>query len=194
MKGNRKFRQMRNDDSAVANVVGTAIMLSIMVPIVGSVSFTFTNMMYQQREMMGAQTVMMQNFTEYMKGFKFNQGPSGNNSTTPYVEYEFDETTQQWNFYYCQGHEYNWVKLSPELPQQTLKYTLDIIVTGKGTVTKQPMLLSYPFGTQVQINATPDVGWCFIHWANDFNSIDNPATITMDSDKTVYAVFQFINS
>lgn len=189
MKGNRKIRQMRNDDSAVANVVGTSIMLAIMVPIVGSVSFTFTNMMYQQREMMREQTVIMENFTEYMQGFKFNQGTGGNNSTNPYVEYEFNSTTRLWDFWYCVGHEAKWIKLTPDVELQTPKYTLTVIIIGRGNVTKNPLNSTYDSGTQVQISATPNAEWIFTSWYGDVTGSNNPTTITMNGNKAISAVF-----
>lgn len=189
MKGNRKFRQLRNDDSGVANVVGTSIMLAIMVPIVGSVSFTFTNMMYQQREMMREQTVIMENFTEYMQGFKFNQGTGGNNSTTPYVEYEFNSTTRLWDFWYCVGHEAKWIKLTPDVELQTPKYTLTVIIIGRGNVTKNPLNSTYDSGTQVQISATPNAEWIFTSWYGDVTGSNNPTTITMNGNKAISAVF-----
>lgn len=187
MKGNRKFRQVRKDDSAVSEVFGAILLLVI------SASLLVIGNMYTTANMNVARANVdfTNGFVSWLNNQTFSHG--NNNSTTPYVEYEFNSTTQQWDFWYCVGHEQPWVKLTPDIKTQQ-NYTLDIIITGKGTVTKQPMLLSYKPGTPVLLNATQNVGWCFIHWAQDFNSTENPATIIMNSNKVVYAVFQFINT
>jgi len=70
-----------------------------------------------------------------------------------------------------------------------LKYTLGVAVTGQGTVTADPDLPEYVHGTQVTLRAVPAVGWGFSHWEGDLTGSDNPATLILDGDKTVTAVF-----
>jgi uncharacterized repeat protein (TIGR02543 family) len=41
----------------------------------------------------------------------------------------------------------------------------------------------------VQLTATPAAGWTFSGWSGDLSGSDNPATITMDGNKTVTATF-----
>jgi archaellum component FlaG (FlaF/FlaG flagellin family) len=78
-------------------------------------------------------------------------------------------------------------------PQQPQNYTLTIIVKPNstvGNVAKNPDLSSYTSGSQVTLTATPSTGFNFSNWQIDgANSSDNPVTIVMNSNKTVYAWF-----
>ena len=58
-----------------------------------------------------------------------------------------------------------------------------------GTVDPEPGEHAYAVGTEVTVTATPDDGWLFDHWEGDLEGSDNPATVTMDSNKKVKAVF-----
>jgi len=202
MKANNKIRQLRNDKTGVSTVLGTLMMISIMVPLVSVVALAMGNMTTQFKasfdsaaEAFKVCTENMENVTDYMARFNFRPGGNnGNNSTNPpYVEYEYNATTGQWNFYYCEGHTSHWVKLTPDLGGQqgnlTHQYTLDIIVVGKGSVIKKPQQTSYSSGTSVLLNATGDPGWCFMEWSGDLTGTTNPAAITMNGNRTVYATF-----
>jgi len=48
----------------------------------------------------------------------------------------------------------------------------------------------YEYESVVELTAIPDEGWSFIEWEGDLDGSDNPQTITMDSDKSVTAVFE----
>jgi hypothetical protein len=61
---------------------------------------------------------------------------------------------------------------------------------GEGSVTKSPDLDGYVCGTEVELTAHPDPGWCFGGWSGDLVSTDNPATIIIDSNKVVTATFE----
>ena len=69
------------------------------------------------------------------------------------------------------------------------EYTLTLIIEGNGTVNKNPNQTQYPPGTIVQLTAIPDIGWMFSHWSGDLTGNTNPTTITMNSNKIVYANF-----
>lgn len=56
-----------------------------------------------------------------------------------------------------------------------------------GTVT--PSNSEYDEGEQIQITATENEHWVFSGWQGDAIGSSNPATITMDSDKNITAVF-----
>jgi hypothetical protein len=58
-----------------------------------------------------------------------------------------------------------------------------------GSVTVTPMKLSYDLGDSVTLTATPLSPNVFIGWAGDLKGTDNPATITMDRNKTVWPRF-----
>jgi hypothetical protein len=49
---------------------------------------------------------------------------------------------------------------------------------------------TYKSGTKVKLTANPDKGYDFDHWKGDLSGTDNPQTITMDTAKTVTAVFK----
>jgi len=65
------------------------------------------------------------------------------------------------------------------------------VVEGNGSVSPSGTN-TYPKDTQVTITATPDTGWLFDHWSVDLTSSQNPATVTMNSNKTVGAHFKQI--
>ncbi|WP_367362499.1 InlB B-repeat-containing protein [Mesotoga sp.] len=51
----------------------------------------------------------------------------------------------------------------------------------------------YEEGTEVELTAVPAAGWEFVNWlVGEAEETDNPLEITMDSDKTVTAVFALI--
>ncbi len=74
----------------------------------------------------------------------------------------------------------------------TPQYTLTTNVEGNGTVTLNPPGGTYPEGTVVTLTATPYGCWQFDGWSGHLNGMENPTTITMDSDKTVTATFAFV--
>jgi uncharacterized repeat protein (TIGR02543 family) len=68
-------------------------------------------------------------------------------------------------------------------------YTLSVNAVGNGSVSKDPDQVVYSYGQDVELTATADPGWTFDHWSGDLTGSANPATITMDGDKTVTAYF-----
>jgi hypothetical protein len=65
--------------------------------------------------------------------------------------------------------------------------TINIEPTGKGEVIEEMMDGK---GTEVQLTAQAiATNYEFSHWKGDLSSEDNPATVTMDQDKTITAVF-----
>jgi uncharacterized protein (TIGR02145 family)/uncharacterized repeat protein (TIGR02543 family) len=59
-----------------------------------------------------------------------------------------------------------------------------------GAVTRNPASLSYAFGTQVTVTATPNQGYTFIGWSGDTTSASETITITVDGDKELTANFE----
>jgi hypothetical protein len=74
------------------------------------------------------------------------------------------------------------------------QYTLTITVDGQGNVTKDPDLLTYPYGTNVTLTAYPDADWSFDHWSGDLTGDLNPASILIDEDKEVTATFILLDT
>jgi hypothetical protein len=60
-----------------------------------------------------------------------------------------------------------------------------------GTITKSPDETSYPFGTVVTLTASANSGYTFSSWTGATPVTGHPdqATVTMDADKTVTAIF-----
>jgi uncharacterized repeat protein (TIGR02543 family) len=69
------------------------------------------------------------------------------------------------------------------------QYTLTINTSGNGSVSKNPDQTTYTHGTEVQLTANAATGWSFSGWSGDLAGITNPATITMDGNKSVTATF-----
>ena len=67
-------------------------------------------------------------------------------------------------------------------------YTLTINATN-GTVTKNPNQATYDSNSTVQLTAIPATGYHFTGWSGDLTGSTNPATVTMDRNKTITANF-----
>ncbi|MCA1803625.1 MAG: InlB B-repeat-containing protein [Rhodothermaceae bacterium] len=68
-------------------------------------------------------------------------------------------------------------------------YTLAVQVTGEGSVSVNPEKDQYESGEEVELTATASSGWSFTGWQGDLSGSTNPATLVMNSDKSVTAVF-----
>jgi hypothetical protein len=76
-----------------------------------------------------------------------------------------------------------------EIHTKPVEWSLTALISGSGTVTKNPDYSSYRDQTQVILTANPSTGWSFDHWGGDLISYSNPDVIIMDSDKSVTAYF-----
>lgn len=76
------------------------------------------------------------------------------------------------------------------------EYPLEIIVEGEGTVSQEIITNkeAYEHGTTVKLTANPAAGWSFDHFEGDLTGDTNPATIVIDSLKSVKAVFKINNA
>jgi pectate lyase/pectin methylesterase-like acyl-CoA thioesterase len=68
-------------------------------------------------------------------------------------------------------------------------FTLSLSTQGQGTIQSIPSGPSYQAGTIVQLTAVPAAGWQFSNWSGDLTGSANPATIVMNSPKSVTAIF-----
>ena len=73
---------------------------------------------------------------------------------------------------------------------QLSQYILTVTPDGQGSVTLNPAGGIYDEGTPVTLTAEPDLDWAFVEWSGDLTGTNNPATITMDSNKNVTAHFE----
>jgi uncharacterized repeat protein (TIGR02543 family) len=67
-------------------------------------------------------------------------------------------------------------------------YTLGVSASD-GSVTKSPDAGSYAYNQSVSMTATPATGYRFVNWSGDLSGSSNPATLVMDGNKSVTAVF-----
>jgi uncharacterized repeat protein (TIGR02543 family) len=72
-----------------------------------------------------------------------------------------------------------------------ITYTLNVSAAN-GSVTMSPAGGIYNAGTVVTLTATPAVGYQFSGWSGDLAGTSNPATVTMDGDRSVSANFAVI--
>jgi aryl-phospho-beta-D-glucosidase BglC (GH1 family) len=72
-------------------------------------------------------------------------------------------------------------------PNQT--FILTASTNGSGSISLDPSGGSYGGGTVVQVTAHAGSGWEFIGWSGDLDGDENPASITMNANKTVAAHF-----
>jgi uncharacterized repeat protein (TIGR02543 family) len=66
---------------------------------------------------------------------------------------------------------------------------LTVNTVGSGSVTKSPNQPFYADGTNVELEAVAAAGWSFSGWSGALTGNVNPASITMDTSKTVTATF-----
>jgi hypothetical protein len=69
------------------------------------------------------------------------------------------------------------------------QYELNVSIIGNGTVVKEPNQTFYVYGDIVNLTCLPDLGWAFDHWEGNISGNDNPASVIIDDDKDVIAVF-----
>ena len=67
------------------------------------------------------------------------------------------------------------------------EWQLSTGVVGQGSIS--PSEGTFSGGGELTLTAIPTSGWSFDHWGGHCSGSQNPVTITMDSDKTVYAYF-----
>ena len=74
-------------------------------------------------------------------------------------------------------------------PLQQFTLTVAVSPVGAGTVGMVPPGGTYGAGTPVALTANASPGYRFDHWEGDLTGTANPAQITMNSSKSVTAVF-----
>jgi|GEM_PF-696284 len=82
-----------------------------------------------------------------------------------------------------------WNFLQMAFPANT-NPSLTIQTTGNGTVDRSATGPTYAKGTSVTLTAKPQTGWVLRSWSGPgVSGSQNPVTITMDSSKTITAIF-----
>lgn len=75
-------------------------------------------------------------------------------------------------------------------PDDQEQNSLNVTVSGGGSVGKSPDQAVYTCGEPVQLTANADPDWVFDGWTGDLTGMDNPTTITMDRARYVTANFK----
>jgi uncharacterized repeat protein (TIGR02543 family) len=68
-------------------------------------------------------------------------------------------------------------------------FTLTTATVGSGSITVNPPGTTQPSGTNITLTAVPAPGWQFAGWSGDLTGTTNPATITLDNNKSITATF-----
>jgi uncharacterized repeat protein (TIGR02543 family) len=78
-----------------------------------------------------------------------------------------------------------WANFSASTPGT---YTLTVNAAN-GSVAVSPRQVTFSAGSTVTLEAVPYRGYTFVNWTGDLTGTTNPVTITMNSNKTVWANF-----
>jgi uncharacterized repeat protein (TIGR02543 family) len=84
------------------------------------------------------------------------------------------------------------LELKPQSGAGPTQYTLTANTNGSGSVSLNPPGGVYNSGATVELTATPAAGFQFSGWSGSLTGTTNPATITMDGNKSVTATFTAI--
>lgn len=71
----------------------------------------------------------------------------------------------------------------------TESHRLTATSQGGGTIVVDPDQALFPKGATIKIAASPAPGWTFQQWLGGVSGVENEATVTMDSDQCVEAIF-----
>jgi len=89
----------------------------------------------------------------------------------------------------------DWAIVALEIkPQFVTQFALAVNTSGSGAIALNPPDGIYDAGTVVTLTATPAAGFQFSGWSGALSGLTNPATLTMDANKTVTAIFIPSNS
>jgi surface protein len=72
----------------------------------------------------------------------------------------------------------------------TTRYQVSLAAVPIEGGSVSPASGQYDEGTTIDISATPNEGWLFIRWEGDYSGTSSTATITVDSDKNIEAIFE----
>jgi hypothetical protein len=129
-------------------------------------------------------SVMTDDSASYCTGYNINGYVAGFTSINPGPDGDFTITVTS-----ADGHQYSTAFMVQELSTSpSVYYSLTVNVVGNGVVTPASGS-THLENSIVTVQAIPDTGWQFSGWSGDLTGGTNPATITMNSDKTITATF-----
>ncbi|GEM_PF-6934619 len=106
-------------------------------------------------------------------------------AVTKYGEYVIDDLTRTAAVF---GYFSDNGSVPPPPPPPPQQFTISVAATN-GAVAKNPNKSSYISGESIALTATPNAGYTFSGWSGDLSGNSNPATIIMNSNKTVTVNF-----
>lgn len=114
-------------------------------------------------------------------------GVSSPQSGAPGTRYSFE----RWSDGGAQSHQVSVERARTFTATLTTEHELTITTTpeGTGTVAANPVGPWLAEGTNVELTASPAVGWVLDRWEGDVTGGANPTTFAMDAPKSVTAVF-----
>ena len=68
-------------------------------------------------------------------------------------------------------------------------YSLNVTITGEGTVLKTPDKTAYLAGSVVSLTAEPGEGWFFGGWGGDAEGVESQISVEMNGSKAIDASF-----
>ncbi|PAU94184.1 hypothetical protein CK503_08195 [Aliifodinibius salipaludis] len=69
-------------------------------------------------------------------------------------------------------------------------FVLNVTASGEGTVVLNPDQQEFLYNSTVELEANPAQGWSFVEWQGDITGTDTLVTVTVDTAKTITAVFE----
>src|SRR6056297_1481385 len=82
------------------------------------------------------------------------------------------------------------IALSSCSTENTPVYSLTTDVSPAEAGSVSPDQGEFDEGTEVQVNASANEHWVFTGWGGDYSGSNNPATVMMDDDKSLSALFE----
>lgn len=90
----------------------------------------------------------------------------------------------------------NHVQITVDSPQEVTavfekkSFGLTMTTSGEGTVVLNPDQQEFLYNSTVELEANPAQGWSFVEWEGDISGTDTLFTVTVDTAKTITAVFE----
>src|SRR6056297_1444544 len=72
----------------------------------------------------------------------------------------------------------------------TTRYRVSLTAVPSEGGSVSPANGQHDEGASLDISATPNEGWLFIRWEGDYSGTSSTATITVDGDKNIEAIFE----
>ncbi|MBH0230736.1 InlB B-repeat-containing protein [Halobacillus yeomjeoni] len=136
------------------------------------------------------------NISKSKSGNRFKEGTKVTVTATPTDGWEF----KGWSGYSSSSSKSITVTMKSDItlkaifekkPEPKETFSLVTSVVGQGTINTSAKTVTE--GEKITITAMPADGWSFVSWQGDLSGSSSLATITMDSNKQITAVFEPIN-